>query len=175
MRRQRGGRVEVRVPVNRAEAQELRVLETRDHPEDALLLGDAEARLEPDEVPHAPAAILHAQLHDGVRFAPGARIDEADRLHRPEAQRVAAAARHLLGRHAALEVRHGVELVRRRYWSAAMSASRNASYCSRVTSGSSDTRRPRSRPPSSPCRSATRGRRSSSSIESRETIGAMAS
>ena len=113
VRRERGGRVEIRVPMDGAEAQELRVLESGDDPEHALLLGIAKARLEADEIPHAAGAILHAQLHDGVRLAAGARIDEADRLHRPEAQRLASALRHLLGGHAPLEVRHGVELVRR--------------------------------------------------------------
>ena len=97
-----------------AEAKELRVLEPGDHPEDALLLRIAEPRLEADEVPHLARAILHAELHDGVRLAPRARVGEPDGLHRPEAQRLAAAPRHLLGGHAALEVRHLVELVRGR-------------------------------------------------------------
>jgi hypothetical protein len=114
VRQERGRRVHVRVAVDAAEAQELRVREPRDHPEDALLLGVAEPGLEADHVPHPPGAVLHAQLHHRPRPPPGARVDEPHRLERPEAERVAPAPRHLLDRHAPLEVRHLVEGVRRR-------------------------------------------------------------
>src|SRR5207248_3285551 len=69
------------------------------------------SRLEADEIPHLPRAILHAKLGDGIRLAAGARIAKADGFHRPKAQRLAATLGHLLHRHAALEVRHLVELV----------------------------------------------------------------
>ena len=46
-----------------------------------------------------------------MRLPAGARIGQADRLHRAEAERLAAAPRHLLDRQAALEVGHLVELV----------------------------------------------------------------
>jgi hypothetical protein len=109
-----GGRVDVRVAVDGAEAEKLRVLKARDHPKDALLLRVAEPRLEADHVPHLPRAVLHAELDHGVRAAAGPRILEADRLHRAEAERIAAALGHLLNRHAAFEVGHLVEVVRRR-------------------------------------------------------------
>ena len=87
------------------------LLEPGDHPEHPLLLRDPEPGLEADQVPHLPGAVLPAELHHRVRLAAGARIGQAHRLHRAEAQRLAPAARHLLDRQAALEVRHLVELV----------------------------------------------------------------
>ncbi len=85
--------------------------EPGDHPEDALLLGDAEPGLEAHEVPHLPRPVLAAELHHGVRVPAGARVAEAHRLHGAEAKRLGAAARHLLHGEAALEVGHLVELV----------------------------------------------------------------
>src|SRR5436189_204180 len=41
-------------------------------------------------------------------------VDEPDRLHGTEAQRVPAAPRHLFDGHAPLEIRHGIEVVRAR-------------------------------------------------------------
>ena len=73
--------------------------------------GDPEAGLEADQVPHLARLVLTAQLHRRVRLAAGSRVVQADRLHRAEPQRLAAALRHLLDRQAALEVRHLVELV----------------------------------------------------------------
>jgi hypothetical protein len=157
VRQQRGGGVEVRVPVNGAEAEELRVLEAGDHAKDALLLGIAKPRLKSHEVPHAAGAILHAKLDDGVRLAPGAWIDETDGLHRPEAQRLAASSRHLLGGHASLEVRHGVELVRRRLIGGGERIDERLILLARHRA--IQVRAGRSRPPSSPCRSARHGRR----------------
>ena len=58
--------------------------------------------LEPDDVVSAGHQILQPQLHTGVRLSPRARI-EPDGLHRPEAQRVAAASRDLFYRQTALE------------------------------------------------------------------------
>ena len=52
-----------------------------------------------------PSAIVLAQLDDGVRLlVRPVRIGEPDRLHRPPAQRVAAALRHHLDRQAAVEI-----------------------------------------------------------------------
>ena len=64
-----------------------------------------------DQVPHLPRPVLAAELHHRVRLAAGARIGQADRLHRAEAERLPAAPGHLLDRQAALEVGHLVELV----------------------------------------------------------------
>ena len=57
--------------------------------------------------------IVLAQLHHRERALAGARIDEADRAHRPKRQRVAPAPRHLLDRHAALEVDAALEVLGR--------------------------------------------------------------
>src|SRR5438034_8020245 len=83
MRRERPGRVDVRVAVKRAVAQELRALEPRDHAEHPLLLGGPEARLEADEVPHLPGAVFLAQLDHRVGLTPGASpgIHQPHRLH----------------------------------------------------------------------------------------------
>ena len=68
--------------------------EARDHAEDAHLLGVLQLGLEADHVPQRAERVVLAQLHDGVgRAPPVVRIGEADRLHRPEAQRFAARAR----------------------------------------------------------------------------------
>src|SRR5690349_7535988 len=96
-----------------APAEKVRLGEPRDHPEDALLLARPEARLKPDEVPHATAAVFHAELRDRVCLATRSRIAKADRLHRPEPKRLPSAARHLFDRHAPLEVRDRVELLAR--------------------------------------------------------------
>ncbi len=58
--------------------------------------------------------VVLAQLHGGVRLASGAWVDEADRLHRPEPQRVAPAVRHHFDRQAPLEELLFVEIVNSR-------------------------------------------------------------
>ena len=55
--------------------------------------------------------VVLPQLHDGVGLAPGAGVAQADRLHRPEAQRVDAARRHDLDRQTAFEELRLIELV----------------------------------------------------------------
>ena len=55
-----------------------------------------------------------SKLNGRVRHAAGPRVDEADRLHRTEAQRVATAMRHHFDRQAALEEFLFVEVVDRR-------------------------------------------------------------
>ena len=96
-------RMEERVAVHHAIAQELRVFKAGDHGEDALLLAPLEPRLEADEVIHRPRAVLRAELHDGVGLAPGSGIDEADGLHRSERHHHFPARGHHLDGHAALE------------------------------------------------------------------------
>ena len=88
-----------------AEARELGVLQARDHAEDARLLAVLQLGLEADHVPQRAERVVLAQLHHGVG-PPAAvvRIGEADRLHRAEAQRLAAALGHHLDRQAAVEV-----------------------------------------------------------------------
>src|SRR6185503_17869501 len=104
-------RVDVRVPMHGTPTQELRIGQPRNHSKHALLLARAQTRLEADEVPHPPAAILHAELRDRVGLPATPRVAQANRLHRPEAKRLAAAASHLLDRHASLEVRDRVEVM----------------------------------------------------------------
>ena len=109
-----GRRVDEGVAVHLAEAHEDRALEARDDAEDALLLGPLHARLEADQVELGAGEVLLAQLHDGVG-PPAVRRAQPDRLHRPEAQRVDAAPRHLLDRQAALEEERLLEVAQRRH------------------------------------------------------------
>ena len=86
------------------EAQELGVLQSRDHPQHALLFAEAHVILESHQVEAARARVFAAKLHHGVGPAAGARIGQSHRLHRPEAQRVASAPRDLFDRQAGFEV-----------------------------------------------------------------------
>ena len=97
--------VEEGVAVQPAEPGELGALQPGDHAEDARLLAVPQLRLEADHVVERAERIVLAQLHDGMRPLSGARVAQADRLHRPQAQRVRAARRHDLDRQAALEIR----------------------------------------------------------------------
>ncbi len=90
--------------MNLAVAQELRVLQAGDQPQHARLLAELQVVLKADQVVGVGAQIFLAQLHHGVGHVAGARIAQAHRLHRAEAQGVAAAARDLFDRQAALEV-----------------------------------------------------------------------
>ncbi len=67
-----------------AEARELGVLQSWYHAEDPRLLGVAQLGLEANHIPQRTERVVLAKLDDGVRPAAGARIIEADRLHRPE-------------------------------------------------------------------------------------------
>ena len=86
------------------EAQELGVLESRDHPQHALLLAEAHVILESHQVEAARARVFAAKLHHGIGPAAGARIGQSHRLHRPEAQGVATAPRDLFDRQAGFEI-----------------------------------------------------------------------
>src|SRR6266487_2530335 len=98
-------RVEERVAMKAAEAGELGPLETWNGPKDPRLLAVFELGLEAHHVEERAEAIVLAQLDDGVRlYARRMRIGEAERLHRPVAQCVAAALRHHLDRQAAVEI-----------------------------------------------------------------------
>ena len=113
VRRERRGRIDVRVPVDRSVTQELCVGEAGNRAEYALLFRNPEPRLESHEVPHPAGAVFAPQLYHRVRTLAGVGIGDPDRLHRPEPQRLASAPGHLFGRHAALEIGRLVELVRR--------------------------------------------------------------
>jgi len=62
-------------------------------------------RLEAHQVIHGALLVFLTQLHHCVRLLAHARIDQSHRLERPVAQRIVAAARHDLDRHAALKYR----------------------------------------------------------------------
>ena len=84
--------------MHHAEADEFGALEAWNQPEHALLLTPFDLRLESDEAEMIARQIVLAELHRRVRLATDARIDETDRLHRSESQRVAPAMRHHLDR-----------------------------------------------------------------------------
>src|SRR5208337_3720906 len=96
--------VDVSVAVNLPVTQELRILEAGDEPKNVRLLTVLEVVLEADQVVGVRAQVLLAQLHHSVRYVPGARIAQADRLHRSEAQRVAPSPGNFLDGQAAFKV-----------------------------------------------------------------------
>ena len=130
--------------MHHAEADELGVLEAGNHRQHARLLAPLQLRLEADQAEVVAGEVVLPQLHDGVRRAAGARIDQADRLHRAEPQRVAAAMRHHLDRQAPLEELLLVEVVDRRRFGG-HDARRRSGRTRPSSSGSSDSR-PRHRP-----------------------------
>ena len=86
-------RVDERVAVHHAQPQPLRVREPGQLAERLFLRRPRQPRLKADQVEALPSTFFVAQLHDRVgRFA-GARIAQADRFERTEAQRVLAARR----------------------------------------------------------------------------------
>ena len=97
--------------MNAAVTEKLSALQSGNHPEYPLLIGNAEPSLEADQVPHLSRPILPPELDHRVGLPAAAWVGKAHRLHRAEAQRLPAPPRHLLDRQAALEVRHLVELV----------------------------------------------------------------
>ena len=103
-RSSRVGEFKKAVAVDAAQPRELGILEAGNGAEDPHLLGVLQLGLEADDVPQRAERIVLAQLDDRVRPAAGARIVEADRLHRAVAQGVEPARRHHLDRHAAFEV-----------------------------------------------------------------------
>ena len=82
--------VDVRIPVDQAEAHEFRLLQPGNEAQHARLLAPFELRLEPDEAVVIARQVVLAQLNGRVRRPARPRIGEADRLHRPESQRVLA-------------------------------------------------------------------------------------
>ncbi len=85
-------------------AQEARILQPWNQPQHPRLLAKLQMILETDQVVAVRAQILLAQLHHGPRRPSGARIAQPHRLHRPKAQRIAAAPRQHLDRQAAFKV-----------------------------------------------------------------------
>ena len=96
------------------EADELGLLEAGNQPQHARLIAPFDLRLEADQAEVIAGQIVLPELNGGIRLAARPRIDQADRLHRPESQRLTAAMRHHLDRQAALEEFFLVEVVDRR-------------------------------------------------------------
>ena len=114
MRRERPRRVDVGVAVNGAVAQELRVREAGDQcATPAAARQSAAASGIPPGSTSAPARSSWRSCTTAYGSRPVRGSRRPDRLHRPEPQRLAAAARHLLHRQAALEVRRAIEVVLR--------------------------------------------------------------
>ncbi|OQC34704.1 MAG: hypothetical protein BWX64_02735 [Acidobacteria bacterium ADurb.Bin051] len=108
------GRVDEGVPVDLAEADELRPLEPRQEAQDPLLFGPLQARLETDEVVLALGEVLAPQLRDRPRPAP-VRGAQAHRLERAEAQGLLAAPGELFDRQTALEEERLLEIAQRHH------------------------------------------------------------
>src|ERR1044071_6115996 len=83
--------------------QELRLFEPWNQPEHARLLAEPEMILEAYEAVGVRENIFLSELNGGVGLPPRARVAQAHRLHRPEAQSVHAAPCQLLNRQARLE------------------------------------------------------------------------
>src|SRR5262249_28678621 len=106
--------VDVRVAMHEAEAHELGMLEPGDQREHACLLSPFELRLKAHKAEVIARDRVLTQLHRGVRRTPTPRIDETDRLHRAEAERIASAMRHHFDRKTSLEEDLLLEVVDRR-------------------------------------------------------------
>ena len=92
------------VAVQPAQPGELGPLQAGDHPQHAGLLAMLQLGLEADDIVERAQRVVLPELNHRMRPAAGARVGEAHGLHRPEAERVAAAGRHDLDRQAALEI-----------------------------------------------------------------------
>ena len=106
-------RIEEGVAVQAAEPRELGPLQPRNEPEHMRLLAVFQLGLEPHHVEQRAERVVLAQLHDGVGFDVWiVRVGEADGLHRPVAQGLAAAYRHHLDRQAAVEIGRALEFAK---------------------------------------------------------------
>src|SRR5690242_18240602 len=85
-------------------AQELRVFESRNQPQHALLLAVFQVILKADQIVRVGALILFAQLHYRIGELPSSGIFEADWLHRTKPERLAPAPPNLLDRQTAFKV-----------------------------------------------------------------------
>src|SRR4029077_7403179 len=89
--RKKRRRVDVRIPVNLAKTEKLSMFEARNHAQDARLLAELQVILKADKIVTVGAQIFLPQLHHRVRPPSGPRIHQSHGLHRPKAERVAAA------------------------------------------------------------------------------------
>ena len=104
--------VEEGVAVQAAQAREHGPLQARDGPEDLALRAVLQLGLEADHVPQGRQRIVLAQLRDRVGLVGRAMgVGQAHRLHRPVAQRLAAALGHHLDRQAPVEIGDGLPVL----------------------------------------------------------------
>src|SRR5262245_12752316 len=89
--------------MHHAVADEFRVLEPGDQLQYPRLFAPLQLSLEAHEAVVITGEVVLPELNDRVRSAPGARLDEADRLHRTKAQRIPTAMRHHFDREATFE------------------------------------------------------------------------
>ena len=95
------------------EPGELRLFEPGDHAEDASLLAVFELGLEADDVEEGAERIVLPELDDRVGLDLGIMgVGEAERLHRPMAQGLAAALGHHFDRQAAVEIGRALEFAK---------------------------------------------------------------
>ena len=87
-----------------AKPRELGLFQARYGAEQFHLRAMFQLGLKADHVPDGAELVVLTQLHHRMRPAAGAWIVQADRFHRPEAQRFRPAFRHHLNRHTALEI-----------------------------------------------------------------------
>ena len=100
--------------MDHAETDELGLFQTGNQPEHPGLLAPFQLRLKAHEAEVIAGQIVLPQLHRGERRTTGARIHQADRLHRSEAQRVNTAMGHDLDGQTPFEESLLVEVVHRR-------------------------------------------------------------
>jgi len=112
--RERHWRVDKSVAVRAAQPLELGLLQPRDHPKDALLLGVRELGLAAHQIEHGLPGVLGPQLDHGESLAPRARVGQAHGLERPVRQGQQAGRGQGLDGHAALKVQLLLEVPRRR-------------------------------------------------------------
>src|SRR5229473_3062727 len=105
-------RIDKGVAMERSEAHKFRVLEAGNHPQHPALLRIGHLGLETDHVVEPPLAIVLAELYHGIGTAAVA-IAESDWAHRTEGERLLTAPRHLLDRHAPLEIDRTLEFMQR--------------------------------------------------------------
>lgn len=86
-----------------AVARKLGVFEAGDQAQDAALFGEFQVGLEADQVVEIACQVVPPQLDDGVGAASGARVNETNRAHGTEGQRVTPAFGNDLDRQAAFE------------------------------------------------------------------------
>src|SRR5262249_54482959 len=103
--REQRGSVDIGVAMDLSEAQELRILQSRDHPQNACLFAELQMILESDQVEARCAQILLPQLNYGPWAPACPRIVEPHRFHGTEAQGIATATRQLFDRETCFEER----------------------------------------------------------------------